>query len=373
MLLFFAPSVVLSILDIVAVTLHAFQTERNRARALQRISTTNHVAAGVLGALLQVQADASPLALVVTGLVRAEAAQLKAKQPAADAQAGEGEAVQGKPKKRKCGVQNGEDLDQSGAAVRLPTEAQPLASLMELALKVLRTAEVSGAAAVQPVPSGRSAANGEVVAQAGQERKKRRRKADDASAAGKAASESFPSAYTAKQAGALDMTEVQVSGSDEAAKQLSMYLKQSRSSNTEALDLLQLQTLLLRAPAAAVAAKVPALARLVAQQPDQQQGGCLKVLVRACQAHSVPLMESNSAAQLDGGEESRDLERLLEASSASMLLLTANLLPGEQFLPHWRLWHTSAVHSRPIPSIAPSFHCSGCECPVMTTRSHNKH
>ena len=71
MLLFFAPSVVLSILDIVAVTLHAFQTERNRARALQRISTTNHVAAGVLGALLQVQADASPLALVVTGLVRA--------------------------------------------------------------------------------------------------------------------------------------------------------------------------------------------------------------------------------------------------------------------------------------------------------------
>ena len=295
-----------------------------------------HVHAGALGALLRVQAHAEPLVLVIVGVIRAEAAQLKATPPPAIAKA-DGDAAKTPRKKRKHKEEREGTGDQSGAALSLPIEAQPLASLMELAQRVLLE-EASGATAVQletPRRSSGVTANGGMAAPVTREAKKRRKQADGGSAGGEVTTEPASIGFLNEQPGRLSSKEVQVAGSEEADEQLSAYLEQSMSAR--ALEPLQLQTVLLCAPAAAVAAKVPTLARLVTQQPEEQQDGCLQVLIRACQAHSVPVLGRESAAQLvlgDAmkGDEWRGLERLLDASPASLLLLTATSLPGEHIL-----------------------------------------
>ena len=270
--------------------------------------------------MLRVQADPTPLTVLIIGLIRAEAAQLKAKQPSATAGAEQdGEAETGLRKKRKVrGTSEEEEKGKPGGGhVWLPTEAQPLASLMALARDTLQGQQVLGSA-INGVP-----ANDEVMAETAQKKKKRRTRADAV-----VGSQSPATSLLQAAKDNLLLADVHVSGSDKVASQLSAYSGSGISSTASAAGLLEMQTALLCAPAAAVAAEVPRLADLIMQQPDQ---AAEEMLGRIIQAHAGSHIDRTVAGLLvsdAAGSTGKGVERLLHAIPTHMLLHALNKLPG---------------------------------------------
>lgn len=288
-----------------------------------QVSQPWHVIAGVVAAVLLVLASPTPLAVLIIGLIRAEAAQLKANQPSATAGADQsGEAETGKGKKRKIrGTAEDEEKGKlGGGPLWLPTEAHPLASLMALARDTLQRQQVPGCGTMN------APTDDEIKAQTVQGKKKRRTRADatDGSQMGIHRTSSLLQAAEDN----LLLADVHVAGSDMAASQLSAYVASSATSTTSALSLMELQTALLCAPAATAAAEVPRLADLIMQQPDQ---AAQEMLVRVIQAHACHFIDRTIASLCiadTAGGTGKGMERLLDVIPVPMLLHALNKSPG---------------------------------------------
>ncbi|BDA47572.1 probable nucleolar pre-ribosomal-associated protein 1 at C-terminar half [Coccomyxa sp. Obi] len=346
-----------SLLVVAALRQAVRVTASSKMPADARAAIAGYVA-GVVAGVVLVQANATPLAVLIIGLIRAEAAQLKANQPSAAARAHRSEAGTAAPKKRKLRGQ-ADELEEKGkpdgTPLLLPTEAQPLASLMALAREILQGQDVPGSGTMH------APADDEVMAEAAQEKKRRRKKADAAvgsQSVGHPASSVLQPAKPDK----LLTADVHVSGSDKAASQLSACLGSSISSAVSAVGLMELQTALLCAPAAAVAAEVPRLADLIMQQPDQ---AAKEMLVRVIQAHVGVFIDRIFADLLvaDTAASTRKIvERLLDIFPAPMLLHALKKLPGETKTRVLERLHGRIQKTSPQKAIVPILAALACIC-----------
>lgn len=300
--------------------------------------------AGVIAALLQIQADATSLATLCIVVIRSEAAQLKGEQPSAAHETDTGEVVNGDRKKRKQrnGGEEGEEGNSSGAVLMLPAEAQPLVSLVALAQDLLIRAQASDDSAADATRRAMEARASSSDVEQVKRRSKRLKSTDIAS---KTSSQHDPPGSDALQDEHTNcLADLHVSASSEAASELSALVDRqlSRVTKGDSADALELQTALLRAPAAAMAAQLPRLVRLI-RLPNESGDAVLDVMVRACRAHALFLITGEEIARIvsDSGmaEHVRSrLESLLDASPSLMLLQTINALPGDpKFATHCHL------------------------------------
>ncbi|CAL8471989.1 g11531 [Coccomyxa elongata] len=345
-----------SLLVVAALRQAVRVTASSKMPAVARAAIAGYVA-GVVAAVLLVKANPTPLAGLIIGLIRAEAAQLKANQPSATAVADKsGEAETGVRKKRKVrGTAEQEEKGKPGGGpLWLPTEAQPLASLMALARDTLQRQQVPGCGTMS------APTDGEIKAETVQGKKKRRTRSD--AAVGSQTGIHPTSSLLQAADDNLLLADVHVAGSDMAASQLLAYVASSAASTTSALGLVELQTALLCAPAATVAAEVPRLADLIIQQPDQEAE---EMLVRVIQAHACVFIDRSIASLCladTGGSTGKGMERLLDVIPVPTLLHALNKLPGETETRVLERLHSRLQKTSPQKATVPILAALACIC-----------
>jgi hypothetical protein len=307
--------------------------------------------AGVLAALLQMQADPTPLSLLITQVIASEAAQLaQGEQQKAAGSNDKGSASWlpiGKEKKGKRKAASDQDREDGQQPVPvLHAEAQPLASLWALARRLLSDCACAdgngkGDDASRQQDGSRAATSG-----TGTRHKKRKHEALEHEGLQQNSQrmhvEQPASCFTSRAA-------LTVSGSEQAWERMANLISGQHARASAKLDVLDMQTALLCAPAEKLATHLPAVARLCAKQASSVSPRCMQVLVRVCQAHALNVLDCPSVAKSAcRASESKNghIASLFEASQPLLLLQSAVRHSGEKNNQNvsWHLSFSSKKH-----------------------------
>lgn len=280
-------------------------------------STRNICGAGVVGALLQVQAHPRPLCVLIMRLISSEAARLSppVAQQAAD---GEGQGKEGSEKSqtRKRKAESKEDAHERGGLLEAP--AQPLASLWTFAQQMLTTA--SPPAAVEMPAAIQNASEQMLEGQADQQQgaRKKQKKGQHENAASTSGKTKRSPQQIALACGACPS----VRGCGEILSEIELPIS-AEEKPAKDLDVLGLQTGCFCAPVKPY--QLPTLAILC------WHAEAMQMLVRVCQAHCLDIFGDPNFAQVaatpvDG--KHGPIAALLGASSATMMLQSAATHPG---------------------------------------------